>query len=208
MTAASRLGRSPRLSLSRRDRAADAGAFRDVEAAREQRLRLQSHIQRHHGLQMQSVAIMDIAVPLRHRSGADLPDARELPLRPHLGPPASMLPSRRWTSPCGLFWGMARSRKFGARADEGAQRSLAGECGMTVAGLEACADRFDPWSMERRCSNAAKLRMALSCLEMPADQGQFSARVALLVGAVMSSAFSRGELSPLALMLFADPLLE
>jgi hypothetical protein len=39
----------------------------------------------------------------------------------------------------------------------------------------------------------------------PADQGLFSGG-ALIVGAVMSSAFLRGELGPLALMLSADPL--
>jgi len=39
----------------------------------------------------------------------------------------------------------------------------------------------------------------------PADQGLFFG-VALVVGAVMSSAFLCGELSPLALMLSADPL--
>jgi hypothetical protein len=38
----------------------------------------------------------------------------------------------------------------------------------------------------------------------PLIKGYFG--VALVVGAVMSSAFLRGELSPLALMLSADPL--
>jgi hypothetical protein len=39
----------------------------------------------------------------------------------------------------------------------------------------------------------------------PADQGLFFG-VALIVGAVMSSAFFCGELKPPALMLSADPL--
>ena len=45
----------------------------------------------------------------------------------------------------------------------------------------------------------------MSCLERPADQGLFFG-VRLVVGAVVSSAFFRGELSPLALMMSADPL--
>jgi hypothetical protein len=46
---------------------------------------------------------------------------------------------------------------------------------------------------------------AWSCLDSPADQGLFFG-VALVVGAVMSSALLRGELSPLALMLSSGPL--
>ncbi len=94
---------------------ADADAFRDAEAAREQCLWLQSHIQRHNGRQIRSFAFLGIAVPLRHRSGADRLDARELPHRPHLESPASMPLSRCGSSPCRLFRGMARRRKFGGR---------------------------------------------------------------------------------------------
>ena len=64
--------------------------FETLEAAREQRLWLQSHIQRHHGRQVRSFALMGIAVPLRHQPGAYRRDARKLPHRPHLDSLASM----------------------------------------------------------------------------------------------------------------------
>src|SRR5260370_20328933 len=63
----------------------------------------------------------------------------------------------------------------------------------------------DPSSPSREQTCALSPLRALSCLDV-ARRSRAVFGVALVVGAVMSSAFLRGELSPLALMLSADPL--
>ena len=94
-----------------RDRAAGADTFRGAEAAREQRLRLQSNFQRHRGRPIRTIASMDIAVPLRHGPGADSPDARELPHQTSSGISCVNAPMSSPVFAVRAFSGMARSRR-------------------------------------------------------------------------------------------------